>query len=280
MIMQLVPGYVEATKSTHTNHIIRSFDMDGHEVAWVEITYFLNSDTAHSTPLKMYRVMCDCDFTEGVGWNLNKDGHLYTVHGRNADNCKFRPLVMAIRHQELRDYLEKAAGKPDVPSDKATVLYVVRAIEALASFAQYNVMIEAGGGAEFWGGYFYLPTVQAILDVEWPQIHMAMAVLYRMKKYDLDGMVVVPYTTPPEATWQQYDSHEVDGYVLTRSLPSHNRMSHTWKLAVYEKGSESPVRECQLQIDQPLEWGVDIDDLAQSEAKLSEMLSDLKNQPA
>jgi hypothetical protein len=278
--MQLVPNYVAKTNSTHRYQIIRSFNMGGHEVAWVEITYFLNSDREQQTPLKMYRVMCDCDFIEGIGWNLDDKGHLYTVHGRSAEDCTARPLVMAIRQQELRDHLEKAAGKPDVPSEKETVLYVVRAIEILASFAHYNVMIEAGGGAEFWGGYFYLQTVQAILDVEWPQVHQAMAVLYRMKKFDLNGMVVVPYTTPPEPVWRHFDSIDVDGYTLKRSLPAHDRMPHTWKLAVYEKGSETPVQECELQIDQPLEWGVDIDDMSQSEAKLASMLAELKNQPA
>lgn len=280
MIIQLIPKYVEATRSNHTYRIIRSFIIDGHEVAWVEMTYYLHDDTDRLLPQKEYRVMCDCDFTEGIGWNLTETGQIFTVHGKDASACTIRPLVMAKRHEELRTHLEKVIGKPENPSERETILFAVKAIEVLAGFAQHHIMIEEGSGAHFWGGYFYLQTINKILGVDWPHIHMAMAVLYRMKKLNLNGMVVVPYTEPLPATWSQLDRMEVDEYVLTRSIPTHDRMPHTWKLAIYDKSSDTLLAESELHIDQPLEFGVDQDDLAQSETKLDEMLADLKNQTA
>ncbi len=278
MIMQLVPAYVKATQSNHSYRVIRSFVVNGHEVAWVEVTYFLNSDAAHNQPLQEYRVMCDCDFIEGIGWNIDGCGRIYTVHGRDANACETRPVVMEMRRQELQNHLERVADKPEDGDSKETVLYVVRAIEVLATFAQHHVMIEAGTGAGFWGGYFYLQTVQQILDIEWPIIHTAMAVLYKREKLDLNGMVVIPYTTPPEPKWTTYDIVDIDKYSLKRCLPSHDRMPHAWKLSIYETSSNTLLQERQLQITQPLEWGVDIEDLAGSEAELKRMLLSLQDQ--
>jgi len=279
MIEQLIPAYVEATKSNHSYEILRSFEFDGHEVAWVDTTYYLNSDTDMEQPQHDYRVMCDCDFTEGIGWNLGENGSIYTVFGKNADACSYRPLALQQRRQELREHLEKVVGKNDNPSERESVLFIVKALEELVVIAKDHQMIEVGTGAHFWGGYFYLQSIQEILDVEWKHVHMAMAVLYRMKKLNQNGMVVVPYTEPPAPKWGLMDSSEVDGYRLLRSLPTHERMPHVWKLAIHRKSDDAVLAEVDLEIDYPLEFGVDQDDLIRSENKLKEMLAALTNTP-
>lgn len=113
MIADLLPEYYERYESNVRYEMLRSIVINGHEVAWVSYVGTLRLDLSgkgrEGTTVTGRTMVCDCDFTEGIGWNIGEGGEHYTVSGQDAEaTCLIRRAALHLRHLELRrEYQEK-----------------------------------------------------------------------------------------------------------------------------------------------------------------------------
>lgn len=236
MISDLLPRYYEANGDNLTYSVLRSIVIEGHEVAWMQfdgtVKFDITGQGREGQSFTGRGVYCECDFGEGVGWEV-KDGQLYSLDGERQ--CLKRKAALYLRQLELREeYSQRFAGKGAFPGDSYVLKRNAQAIILdLVEKAKAGEFIgEDGNGASFWGGYFYLQTVAAITDVFighlWEDVHALM----KKKKIGLDGAVIQPYRKPPPPKWEEYLRIEEDGYIGIALLPGHRDMAREWKLKV------------------------------------------------
>lgn len=189
MIADLLPRYCEVFDPDTTYIPLRIFTVEGHEVAWMEVAgimlYDLTGQGRESHPYKFRGLYCECNFTEGTGWEI-RGNQRYNLGG--PEKCIHRKEALRLRHLELRqEYLEHSV--PEI-------------IFALIEKAKAGEFIEDGSGASFWGGYFYLQTVAAITAQPEARIWEEARRLVAERKIGLEGAVVQPYQEPPPPAWE------------------------------------------------------------------------------
>jgi hypothetical protein len=133
--------------------------------------------------------------------------------------------------------------------------------------------LEDGNGAAFWGGYFYLQTVAAVLGQAIPAGLVRKMVAD--KKIDLDGMVVQPYLEAPSPSWQESFRLEDDGWIGIASLPMHRKMHQAWELIVLDTGG-AEVDKDYLALSHSPDFGPDVEDVVDAEEKLLSLISSAK----
>lgn len=179
MILDLLPRYNKASGTDDDYVLLKLFSYDEHEVAWVKRTIIDNSGEFTSTCL----VVCDCDFTEGVGWYYGSDDCFYSTP-EHAKNCLYRRQSIGLRYQELRDLC--AAGS------KPTVEEIEQAMFLLITLASEHEMI----GDEYESSYFSLQTFIEIMDISPEAARTATSQIYDTKVACFDGRDIVPYKEP------------------------------------------------------------------------------------
>ena len=95
MIKDFLPEYYEAHGKNPYYNSLRSIVIDGHEIAWMEFKGTRN-DKSNYTGRLLY---CECDFTKGVGWNIEK-GKVFSIH--RGEKCLKRKTAIHLRHLELQ----------------------------------------------------------------------------------------------------------------------------------------------------------------------------------
>lgn len=267
MIADLLPRYYEVTGANPTYRVIRSFVIDGHEVAWMEFTgtvKYLDGTTGDS--YSGNAVCCECDFTEDVGWTIYK-GQLAKMG--HPDRCPAREKVQQMRYSELqKEYRERFSC-----STSELLTHVDEIVVDLKAKVRAGEFIEDGNGASFWGGYFYLQTLAAVLGIPVRHIWRIGDRLKAQKKISLEGAVVQDYCEPAAPTWEEFARMEENGFVGSISLPTHSQMPQVWQLQIIRPDGTlvyaEPVR---LSLSYQPDFGPDAGDVQEAEAKLRELL--------
>ena len=224
MIETLLSRYYEVHGTNLTYTALRTITVDNHEVAWMEFVGRRQDGTSYNGRA----LYCECDFTEGVGWKV-EDGKNYRL--LDPEKCLYRKAALRLRHLELRQEYQK---RFKISEGDSFALHekVEEIILDLIEKVKAGEFVEDGTGASFWGGYFYLQTVEAITDQFlghlWEDVHR----LVLKKKIGLEGAVIQPYRKPPPPLWEEFLRIEDHGLVGIAYLPGHRQMARAWKLKV------------------------------------------------
>ena len=110
MIKDLLPRYYEAHKNSvvYGVGLIQSSIINGHEVAWMEY----RGITINGQPFVGRAIHCECDFTEGVGWEVNPKYGVVSIH--RSKGCRPRRKFIYRRRAELHR-LQWRIGWKDLP---------------------------------------------------------------------------------------------------------------------------------------------------------------------
>ncbi len=87
-------------------------------------------------------------------------------------------------------------------------------------------------------------------------------------------MVIQSYYEPPAPSWEEYGRFEFEGWTGVASLPTHRKMSQEWKITLLDENGE------EVEIEVPAEqlthnpiFGPDVDDVAQTEQLVKELIT-------
>lgn len=261
MIADYIDRYKEVFDTERQYEIVESFVINDHEVAWVEI-----GDSGRD-------LMCECDFAENVGWNVDDQGECYTKSV--GDKCLFKRTACYMRQQELRNYYENQLPDARVwggilGDDEIAI--VVRDLIARVKLGEF---IGSGtiSAALFWGGYFYMQTLAAItgkyMGHLWEPIHK----MWANQEISLEGAVICDYSKPHPPKWIERTCVEIDGWVGRASTPAHTEMALSWHYEVFRPNG-SPAYS--LIPGDPLnhspEFRVHKDDLARAKKRLRRLI--------
>lgn len=276
MIADLLPRYYQVFDTGTRYEVIRSIMIDDHEVAWMSYTGTIQHDITgqgrEGNSFTGRAVYCECDFTEGVGWQMNGD---QPSRISTAEQCPARTIALEQRHSELRKEYEKEFGAgPDGFAPEGIDSIIMDLIKKEVN----GEWIENSNGAHFWGGHFYFQTVASILGL--PEVDVA-DVVYAMvdqQKIDLDGDVVKTYTPPPAPEWEDCFKVEMEGWTAKALLPVHSRMPQEWKFEVWNpEGQQVTGPSSSLRLTHQPVFGPDADDVAAAEYQLLILLDHARN---
>lgn len=300
MIKDLLSAYYKAFGTDPSHEIVQSMVIDGHEVAWMKYTGTVVCDITgrgrEGETYEGYGLYCECDFTKGVGWDINEDGKPRKILGSKeadhpcAENCVPRQEAVRLRLLELREEY-KQHFSPSLEK------HIPEIIMNLIEKAKADEFIEDGNGAEFWGGYFYLQTVASIvgdikkipmkganfeLTIEQPGKYVWEAVeqLQKEKKIMLEGMIVQSYREPPPPAWEEcFRIEDDDGWIGIALLPQHHRMKSEWKFEILRPDGYMVYQDLPmptLPLMYPFDFGPDLGDVAPAEDKIKELIEEAK----
>jgi hypothetical protein len=152
------------------------------------------------------RLECECDFTEGVGWQLDEK---YGTVGLHRNECRYLAAAKYLRKRELtEEYLARysgtmADGTPLQHSSLDSALFgnnqgYGEVLLDLVERARAGEWLgESGAGANFWGGYLYLQTFADIAELPMSLAWPIADGLVNDKRISLEGAVVQDYREPP-----------------------------------------------------------------------------------
>lgn len=235
MILDHVPQYNKVSGSEKNYELLRLFVYDEHDVAWTKCTWVTTSNDVLTTHL----LICECDFTEGIGWHIGTDDCFYETPNR-ARICSYRQAAIQQRYQELR---ELCALSENPSADE-----IEHAMRILIAIASENRMF----GDEYESSYFSLQTFLAITCVTPEQALEAADRVYQTKTACFDGRDMVTYDEPMWLLYQEAivttaiesDVPEAPSVsaVLTLYKPLHGHMPPKWRCELrYSDRQDSPL---------------------------------------
>lgn len=271
-INELLPTYYEALGTNPTYETIRSIDIDGHEVAWMRIDGSIKVDLLglgrEGEPYQEWELLCACDFTQGIGWDIY-DGNK-ALQRITSERCIAKDTAIYMRLLELRHKYQKHKF---ISSMLDTEIQVEEVVKDLIKKDKAHEFIEAGGGANFYGGHFYLETLAKIMDMSEADIAEIIKSLEANKTLSLIGSVVKEYKEPKQPKWNPYLRQELNGYVATASLPANSDTPQAWKFDI--QGSEGAAVDVQTPTIslyyQPL-FGPDVQDVDRAQKVLKDLI--------
>jgi hypothetical protein len=275
MIADLLPRYDEAHGKDGTFEILRSIMIDGHEVAWMKYSGTILFDMLElgreGQAFDDYRLYCECDFTEGVGWKIDeKHGVVGLSH---EGRCIRFQAAIDLRVRELRN---EYYALFDVHYGMGAYGLTQHIDEIVADLIERDkrgeFVAESGSGAHFYGGHFYIETLARILGTHQPVILKDIRRLMKEHKIALEGFVVQEYRTPPEPRWDESFSYEQDGYVVKGYLPAHSKMRQDFKLDLYDVDGKL-INTDYLSLNHPVLFGPDGEDVMLAQDKCVEMVN-------
>jgi hypothetical protein len=216
-IATLLPRYYETHGDNPSYEVEELIDVDGHEIAWLhyrgQIAYDILDRGREGQPYEGYDLQCACHFTEGVGWEVDEKYGVVGLMG--ADGCDKKDEAVLKRQLELRQqYYDLGMLNDTSNTDPETIKSIML---DLITKRQQNKFLEGGSGAEFWGGHYYLQTVQAIVGVPWKDVWRAVDQLVEDKQIRIEGMVVQTYHEPQQP--ETYKTDDVPEVVIYEEKP-------------------------------------------------------------
>lgn len=280
---ELLPRYYEAHGKSMTYAPERIIEIEGHEIAWMRydghVIHDIMGRGREGESFTGHAAYCECYFTEFVGWRISLSGDKRFA-GRSTglmgrEKCIYRKTAMHLRHLELRDeYKERFNDIWDSFSRehiKAIILDLIEKVKA------EEFIGEDTNGASFYGGYFYLQTVAAITDRYIGHLWEPIYEMIEAKQIGLDGAVIQPYTEPPPPKWEEFARLEVDGWIGIASLPGHRKMAREWHFEVLKPDGEPAYGMIPGEpLDHDPIFGPDVDDVANAEKRLNELIAQVK----
>lgn len=250
-IAELLPRYYETHGDGLRYEVVRSIPIDGHEVAWVKQV---------SDNYEVYELECVCKFAEGQG-----------------GECLPREVAVHLRQQELRqEYIEKFSNHEnqlfnDEYSLRECIPEVI--LDLIKKDKANEFISEQGNGAHFWGGHFYLQTVQEITGADWDEIWSAVTQMQLNKQIQLEGMLVQEYTLSSEPQWDEYCRFTYEDYTGVALLPAHSQMDQNWQITILapngciiSEGINGP------HLSRNPDFGPDVADVAEVEALIQKII--------
>lgn len=260
MIKDLLPEYCKAKNDGEEYSIVRSFIVNEHEVAWMEVRGSVNGKS-----YKARLLHCECNFIKGKGWDT-KDGKFSDLFG--PERCPARTQVLNQRHAELqKEYLDRFEAGNNVSALKDHVWEIVSDLKEKAKNGEF---LEDGNGALFWGGYFYLQTLSAIIGIDMMEAWQIAKGLIADKKIRLEGAVVQDYTPPEEPSWSKTLETKKGGVTGTAYLPGNRDMKNEWKLVAKKKNRKPLIKMIPLGFN-PV-FGPDMSDVRIAKKELLKLM--------
>lgn len=290
MIADKLPRYYEQRPNPlYTS--LRSVVIDGHEVAWMQcdgkVSFDITNSGREGEPYSARGLFCECAFTEDVGWRFDKE------HPRQQTNlmykCLYKEVAMYLRQLELRrEYVQLFQGcvYPDSELTRNLDAIILDLIEKAKAGEWVG---EDGGGAGFWGGYFYLGVVAKIADTRMRSVWEAAGRLVDAKLISLEGAVVQDHreSTPDgEDGLGKYMPIPFDrpegvlarGYRIKAWQPRNSEAERIMIVRAWVEGSEDgeAVAEAKVAMMRENMFGLDVEDLAALERATDELLDSLQ----
>lgn len=272
-IEELLPRYYEAHGDKLKFETVRSIPVDGHDIAWMKY----EGETGNGRAFEGHILHCACEFTEDVGWKIDEE---YGVVGLDGDkDCLPREAALFLRHRELRDEYVERFCKDEIFGDEFSLWDKIPEVmtDLIEKDKAGEFIGESKEGAHFWGGHYYMQTVNAITvmpyDKLWPEVNK----LISDKKIQLEGMVIQEYRESPQPSWDEYGKFDIDSFTVVASIPSHSKMDQTWQYTILDE--EGNVLEANLpggRLMHSPDFGVDVDDSAQAEQEMIALIDTYK----
>ncbi len=266
MIKDLLPEYRKAKNDGEKYSIVRSFIINGHEVAWMEVR-----GSVKGISYKARQLYCECDFTKDKNWYI-KDGKFFTISG--SEKCRARTKVLNQRHAELqKEYLDRFEAKNDL---SVLADHIGDIVSDLKEKAKNGEFLEDGTGAFFWGGYFYLQTLAAIIGKDIRETWQIADTLVADKKIRLEGAVIQDYAPPEKLSWVEHGKIKKGDVTGKAYLPGNRDMKNEWKLVARRKNRKPLVNMIPLGFD-PV-FGPDVSDVQAAQKALLELMKEAGKQ--
>lgn len=264
--------------------ILRSMVIDGHEVAWVELR---DAEPLPEGRRPFRMMMCECDYIEGVAWQTDERHGVVGLDNGKGD-CVRRGAALHLRHLELRKEYAATFDRRNVAglTEEETLIAILglsspealrHIILDLVTKAKAGEWLEEGTGAMFWGGYYYVQTVQAITDAPWKSVWDAVRALVDERRISLEGAVVRDHREPEIPGWEECFRVETeDGWLGIAWLPAHGDMDSEWKLEVFRPDRSRACDPVHLPMLYEPTFGPDAGDVAAAEERLAALIAEWK----
>ena len=196
-IDELIPHYYEKCGTYATYDALQSWNVDGHNVAWMRVTATVQIDLTGSgkegKQFCGYELKCACDFTENIGWQQAANTE-YTCTTISGPPCPGKQAVARQRNDELHsEYISRGLlDDQTTPTTNAMKEIVLDLIEK----QMQGEYIEGSTGAQFCGGHYNLETLQSIVGQGvglWPAIKELLA----ENRIRLNGIVIQTFHERP-----------------------------------------------------------------------------------
>lgn len=243
MIAHLLPRYYEHYSNSLRYDVLRSVVIDGHEVAWMSyvgtVQVDLMDEGREGNPFIGRTMKCECDFTEGIGWSVDTDGHPLPRSGPDThETCLIRHAALHLRHLELRQEYKRRFVDGNANFFLGLRGYIREITLDMIEKGRAGEWLEGTSGASLYGGYFYLQTLAAIIDQPMGYLWEDMHLLMEEKLIDMDGAIIKSYTKPPPPRWEECLRIEDKGWTGVALLPGDRQMAQEWKFQVFNPSCE------------------------------------------
>jgi hypothetical protein len=204
-IERLLPRYYETHGENHIYEIEDSIIIDGHQVSWMRYSGKISHDLLglgrEGQPYSGHSLHCECYFEENVGWKMTEENKVTGLSGK--DTCDKLAEATKLRYLNLlQEYIDK--GFMSSSFEENNYENVKTVMLDLIEKDKAEEFLEASNGAHFYGGHYYLQTVNEITGIPFTEIWQAVSDLQEQNKIRLNGMVVQEYREPEKI--EQYNS--------------------------------------------------------------------------
>lgn len=261
MLEDLLQAYQENGSNRQGRYeILRTINIDGHEVAYMEYSIPVTGDrliTSLNKRISQRVLMCECNFTEGVGWKRSEDGVTYDY---TQCKCMKRSVALHLRHMELREeYVQRfLVGQYD---SYRLATHLREITLDLVEKGKNGEWLEENAAASAFGGYFYIQTLASITGLFMGHLWEHIDPLLQEHLIGLDGSIITPYVAPPPPSWEEYVRLEQDGWVGIAKLPGHRQMAQEWKYEILNPEGKEALRIPGTRLFHNPVFGPDVEDV-------------------
>jgi len=252
---QLIDNYAEKYSTFDRHELLRTIaDEDHHET--YQVGY--EGKDIYDKPIDGWFIACECDLTEGVGWEIKKRNGKDQRYNLMKDDCEKKIAAGKVRTAEFVDDYKDKPNREII-------------LDLLAKTVEGNIWIgETHNGARFWGGGYYLQTAADIAEVDYQDMRQAAHELVDEEKIFLEGAVVCyPRNPSQREVWKTRLDDKYDVKVV-----EYNTGSKTLaELEIYEGDAEIHTEATTLSYGAV--FGPDVDDVARWQERAIEVVDNL-----
>lgn len=274
MIVDLLSEFYGHAIPSVRYELLRSFMVEGHEVAWMKYIY-----TGGENPARnhwAYALKCECDFTEGVGWMIDDKDQRVTI---GKPLCPMIRRVRSMRADELRvEYQIKHLGlhgTSDLHEHVGDIALDLLARSQAGEFIHADLLFNWAGVAA--------TLVSSITDVDVQEVFDVMEATRKentgVVAVDLVGMTYA--AAPVPAGWFVHREVDEGGWTVRALLPDDESNNlHAWRFQLIDpdrKLVQAPT-DPYILLEHPIDFGVDEEDEERADRHI-EMLLRLAQKP-
>lgn len=256
-IEDLLPRYHEVFDDP-VYIVLESMDIDGHEVAWMQYASSIEAkddneddnedgveggERGSQEAYLGHGLYCACDFKEGVGWEIDESKSMAISHDETED-CPYKQEALKRRHVQLfEEYVRRGIVMPERPLTSENIEDII--FDLIEKSMDHEFIELNPKDAQFWGGYFYLHTIESITGVPLDIILETADRMVKEKKITLNGYVVKSYSAAKQT--RDYISVDKDDWIILAAL---NERELRWELTIADPDGN----KIDITIQDPLEF--------------------------